>query len=67
MSDKFSFFPPDKLQKWHEGIKQANRNNIFCHCRSCGYEWIDSTFDVTCVECGSKDVESISSWQFPDD
>jgi Zn finger protein HypA/HybF involved in hydrogenase expression len=67
MSDNFLSANSDLVQQWHQGIKDANRNNIFCHCRACGYEWIDSTFDVTCIKCTSKDVESISSWQFPDD
>jgi len=67
MSDNLPFQNPDQLQQWHQGIKDANRNNIFCHCRACGYEWMDSVFDIKCVKCNSKDVESISSWQFPDD
>ncbi|BAZ07401.1 hydrogenase maturation nickel metallochaperone HypA [Calothrix sp. NIES-3974] len=67
MSDNFPFQNPDQLKQWHQGIENANRNNIFCHCRTCGYEWMDSKFDVPCPQCISKDVESISSWQFPDD
>ncbi|MEH2293014.1 hypothetical protein [Nostoc sp.] len=67
MSDNLPFQNPDQLQQWHQGIKDTNHNNIFCHCRTCGYEWMDSVFDIKCVKCNSKDVESISSWQFPDD
>jgi hypothetical protein len=67
MSDCFPFTNPDQLHQWHEGILDANRNNIFCHCRACGYEWMDSSAEATCVKCSSKDVESISAWQFPDD
>lgn len=34
--------------QWQEKIKVANRNNIFCHCRNCDNEWIDSSFDTSC-------------------
>ena len=66
MSDFSSQLEPDKLQEWLDKIATANRNNIFCHCRHCGWEWIDSTFEAIC-QCGSSDVERISCWQFPDD
>ena len=56
---------PEELKLWQAKINTANRNNIFCHCRRCGWEWIDSKFDVLC-RCGSKDVQTISCWQFPD-
>ncbi|MEC4891948.1 MAG: hypothetical protein SAL07_01575 [Oscillatoria sp. PMC 1051.18] len=55
------------LREWQEKIHIANRKNIFCHCRDCDYEWVDSSFEVVCSHCGSKNVESISCWQFPDD
>jgi len=67
MSEAFPFSDSSQLHEWHQGIKDANRNNIFCHCRACDYEWMDSVFDATCIKCNSKDIESISSWQFPDD
>ena len=67
MSDYFPFQNDSQLREWHQGIHMANRNNIFCHCRSCGYEWVDSLTDIVCNQCGSKDVEKISCWQFPDD
>ncbi|MGQ4646567.1 hypothetical protein [Lyngbya aestuarii] len=53
--------------QWRNKIEVANRNNIFCHCRSCGYEWVNSSVDAACSSCSSKDVERISCWQFPDD
>jgi Zn finger protein HypA/HybF involved in hydrogenase expression len=53
-------------QEWLSKIETANRNNIFCHCRQCQREWIDSTFEAVC-QCGSHNVETISCWQFPDD
>ncbi|MEH1913378.1 hypothetical protein [Nostoc sp.] len=65
MSEAFS--DSSQLQQWYQGIEMANRNNIFCHCRSCSYEWVDSVMDAVCSKCGSKDVEYISCWQFPDD
>ncbi|MDJ0615961.1 MAG: hypothetical protein QNJ63_04275 [Calothrix sp. MO_192.B10] len=67
MSDSFPFTNPQQLQQWHQGINNANRNNILCHCRVCEYEWMDSNFTATCVKCNSQDVERISAWQFPDD
>ncbi|WP_072032413.1 hypothetical protein [Fischerella sp. PCC 9605] len=67
MSDSFPFSNSEQQRQWHQGIKDANRNNIFCHCRTCGYEWMDSIFDCACTRCNSKDIERISAWQFPDD
>lgn len=55
------------LREWRQKIEVANRNSIFCHCRHCGVEWVDSSFDAACNRCGSSDVEHISCWQFPDD
>ena len=54
------------LRDWQLKIEEANRHNIFCHCHSCGYEWVDSFEDVPCSKCGSKKVEYILCWQFPD-
>lgn len=54
------------IMQWQEKIKIANRNNIFCHCHRCNQEWVDSTFDAICNQCGSRNVERISCWQFPD-
>ena len=54
------------LRQWRGKITTANRNNIFCHCGQCGYEWIDSFADVYCQRCGNKKVEYIPCWQFPD-
>ena len=61
--------PEDELlfAQWRSKISIANRNNIFCHCHQCEEEWIDSTFEVKCIKCGSSKVETISCWQFPDD
>lgn len=56
---------PEELYQWHLRIEEANRYNIWCHCRECNREWIASR-PVAC-ECGSKNVESIACWQFPDD
>ncbi|MFB2769163.1 hypothetical protein ACE1AT_07685 [Pelatocladus sp. BLCC-F211] len=67
MSDSFPFSNFEQQHQWYQDIDNANRNNIFCHCRACGYEWMDSKKEATCVKCGNKDVESISAWQFPDD
>ncbi|HEY9830243.1 MAG TPA: hypothetical protein V6D26_06665 [Stenomitos sp.] len=66
MSESFSKEDHLELQDWKSKIDVANRNNIFCHCRTCGAEWVDSSFDAVC-RCGSSKVERISCWQFPDD
>lgn len=52
-------------KQWQAKITQANQNNIYCHCRLCGREWIDSETEVKCA-CGNKEVETIACWQFPD-
>ncbi|MBU7581683.1 MAG: hypothetical protein KAF91_02005 [Nostoc sp. TH1S01] len=67
MSEAFPFSNSSELNKWHQGIEMANRNNIFCHCRICQYEWVDSMYNAVCRKCKSQDVEYISCWQFPDD
>lgn len=54
-----------ELDEWRKKIEMANRHNIWCHCRQCDREWIASA-RVDCV-CGSKDVEAVVCWQFPDD
>ncbi|MDJ0704763.1 MAG: hypothetical protein QNJ46_15885 [Leptolyngbyaceae cyanobacterium MO_188.B28] len=56
---------PEELRDWRARLAEANRNNIFCHCRMCDREWIAST-QVAC-QCGSQSVEYIACWQFPDD
>ncbi|MBF2000932.1 MAG: hypothetical protein IGS38_09470 [Synechococcales cyanobacterium M58_A2018_015] len=56
---------PEELQAWQQSIEEANRYNIWCHCRQCHREWIAST-ELPC-ECGSSSVEYIACWQFPDD
>lgn len=58
---------PVELLEWRSKIEIANHNNIFCRCRSCHVEWVDSSFEANCNQCGSKNVERISCWQFPDD
>lgn len=35
MSNAFPFGDSSQLRQWFQGIKMANRNNIFCHCRNC--------------------------------
>ncbi|MBZ8181178.1 hydrogenase maturation nickel metallochaperone HypA [Oscillatoria salina] len=67
MSDEQLKKDAARLREWQEKIHTANRKNIFCHCRDCDSEWVDSSFEVVCSQCGSKNVESISCWQFPDD
>ena len=65
MTDSASHFTPDELQQWRFGLQQADDNNVFCHCRVCDREWVASAHEVQCT-CGSKKVETLSCWQFPD-
>lgn len=55
------------IQKWQRKIELANRHNLFCRCRDCGNEWVDSQEETVCEKCGSKNLEQIPCWQFPDD
>jgi len=54
------------IKQWQRKIEFASHNNIFCHCRDCGEEWVDSQEEVSCGQCESKNVEQIRCWQFPD-
>ncbi|WP_421659628.1 hypothetical protein [Leptothermofonsia sp. ETS-13] len=65
MTDPQPQLSPDELRNWQLSIEEANRYNIFCHCRRCDREWIAS--DYVICNCGSQDVEYIACWQFPDD
>ena len=65
MSDQPSQFTPQELEAWQRGLTEANRNNILCHCRDCQREWVAS--DPVACRCGSRNVEYIACWQFPDD
>ncbi|MBD2181748.1 hypothetical protein H6S82_06335 [Planktothrix sp. FACHB-1355] len=56
-----------ELSEWRLILEAANRNNVFCHCRTCSYEWVTSSEDVPCSRCGSTNVRYILCWQFPDD
>ncbi|HIK15398.1 MAG TPA: hypothetical protein IGS53_08975 [Leptolyngbyaceae cyanobacterium M33_DOE_097] len=65
-SDQPPALTPQELAKWQFHLRQANDNNIWCHCRQCEYEWVASDF-VACDRCGSRNVQHIPCWQFPDD
>ncbi|MEM9155712.1 MAG: hypothetical protein AAGB13_11875 [Cyanobacteria bacterium P01_F01_bin.33] len=53
------------LREYRHAIAAANRNNVWCHCRQCDREWIASSRQ-TC-KCGSRKIEYVLCWQFPDD
>lgn len=55
----------EELAEWQRRFAEANRNNVFCHCRQCDEEWVASGKE-TCHHCGSSNVEAIACWQFPD-
>lgn len=65
MPDLPSQLDPNQLQQWQQGIAEANRYNIWCHCKACDREWVASEQEV--CACGSQKVEYICCWQFPDD
>ncbi|MCG9891300.1 MAG: hypothetical protein MH252_09505 [Thermosynechococcaceae cyanobacterium MS004] len=65
MNEPEPLLTQQELHQWHRGIAEANRNNVFCHCRSCQAEWVASG-PTACTVCSSKDVEFILCWQFPD-
>jgi len=65
MSEIPSHFTSEELRRWRFGLQQADDNNVLCHCRECDREWVESSHQVRCT-CGSRNVESISCWQFPD-
>ncbi len=52
---------------WQKALTQLNRYNLYCACRQCGYEWVDSQTDIACPHCQSKSIQMIPCWQFPDD
>lgn len=64
-ADPPSHFSPEELERWQFGLAQANLNNVLCHCRQCDREWMASVEGEPCL-CGSRRVESIACWQFPD-
>jgi hypothetical protein len=66
MADPPSHFTPEELERWRFGLSQANLNNVLCHCRDCDATWMASSDEAICA-CGSRRVEHIACWQFPDD
>lgn len=66
MPDSSSHFTPDELERWRFGLAQANHNNILCHCRDCDETWMASDDENLVCACGSRRVEHIPCWQFPD-
>ncbi|WP_035989074.1 hypothetical protein [Leptolyngbya sp. KIOST-1] len=66
MSDSPSHFTPEELARWRFGLAQANLNNILCHCRDCDETWMASDDENLVCPCGSRRVEHIACWQFPD-
>ncbi len=65
MTEEPSYFTQTELEAWQRSLELANYRNIWCHCRKCEREWVASEPEA-CV-CGSKAVEAIACWQFPDD
>lgn len=63
--DDFTQFTEEERRQWRFRLAQANHNNILCHCRRCDREWVAS--QASPCECGSRDIEAIACWQFPDD
>ncbi len=59
------WFTPEELADWQRRLAEANRHNVFCHCRDCDAEWVGSA-PLPCPTCGSDSIEHILCWQFPD-
>lgn len=57
-------FSRAELGDWQLTLAEADRHNIFHHCRHCQREWVASTWEA--CSCGSKEVEHLRCWQFPD-
>ncbi|MDJ1177507.1 hypothetical protein PJF56_01385 [Roseofilum sp. BLCC_M91] len=55
-----------QIDRWKRKIEVANQHNVFSHCHQCGYEWVGSSEDRPCPQCGSDRLERILCWQFPD-
>jgi hypothetical protein len=74
-----TYLTPQELTQWQAALAEADRHNIFCHCHSCGYEWVSSqripehpqiterSRSAECPQCKGSKIESIACWQFPDD
>ncbi|MGF1495966.1 MAG: hypothetical protein ACFB8W_03960 [Elainellaceae cyanobacterium] len=58
------YLSPSEQQEWRLRLAAANQHNVFCHCRKCQKEWVAS--EPTPCSCGSRSVEAIACWQFPD-
>lgn len=58
-------FNDQELLEWQQCLEEADRHNILCHCRQCDREWVASTPEA--CSCGSRSIEHITCWQFPDD
>ncbi|WP_016922929.1 hypothetical protein [Prochlorothrix hollandica] len=50
--------------QWQQTLAEANRHNVLCHCRQCDREWVSSAPEP--CQCGSRSIEWILCWQFPD-
>jgi hypothetical protein len=66
MPDSSSHLTPDELERWRFGLAQANLNNILCHCHDCDETWMASDDENLACTCGSRRIEHIACWQFPD-
>ncbi len=51
--------------EWQRIIAIADYHNILCHCRVCDREWVTSAPEP--CTCGSRNIQHIACWQFPDD
>jgi hypothetical protein len=52
-----------ELHAWQQGIDEANKNNILCHCRQCDREWVAST-NESC-SCGAIVWSILPAGSFP--
>ncbi|HEY9827547.1 MAG TPA: hypothetical protein V6D19_19080 [Stenomitos sp.] len=65
MAEAEPIFTPAQMDAWQQTLAEANCHNVFCHCRGCHAEWVASG-PTPCKGCGSREIEYILCWQFPD-
>ena len=64
----------EELQQWQLSLEEANRHNIWCHCRECDFEWGPLPKSLANVVASGWSILPVGNsqmisacWQFPDD
>ncbi|HEY9818602.1 MAG TPA: hypothetical protein V6D20_22755 [Candidatus Obscuribacterales bacterium] len=64
MVEDTHYLSEDDRRAWRSRLAEASRNNVLCHCRQCDREWVASGPEA--CTCGSRHIEWLNCWQFPD-